>query len=1010
MQPHHSMPRLAPDEPTAGESAGVGDALAARLARIEARLDALEGTAAKSNAAGTEITGTDEGSAARSEIPPPPPPPPPLPRLLIEAERPVDAGVGDGLPTAPPTAPPTSFEPAAAEESAELVASVKRRESRGFEHLIGGSVAAWVGGLTIAGAATIFATYAYREGWIGQLGPTARFGVAVLVSLALLATGELVRRRLGATASAGFSIAGVGGLFLSTWAGAGPLGVLGPAGMLACGGVAALLGALVTVRSERVSIGVVSLFGGYLLPVLAQGKLDPTPGGVYLTVLLAAALGTSLRGERFRPLRVMALALHTPVAAVWVALGVGSGHSVLPLVLAGLWWAAFCGESWWAALRGQSARLNATTLLSASFGFAAISAVPLARVGRGPGDPMAWVPVLLGGALIGWGALFAPSRPWERLEVGGNGDGDSDPRGAGEAPTDQEAMVERALAMFATAAWGAGGALAALGLGAIVASNVALVLAWSAIAVAAVELGRRTHRTGVALYGSAAGVLAALVAFGVVAVLMGATRTPGGQPMGLPGGGGWLLLLRVESLAVIAAAVAALVCALRWPTLAGGGSWSRLALFAMSEPATEASRNGGRGKRVLDQLAVSVLVAGFTFIWFAASLTIGGSWAAVALIVASSAVLAMWGPRLREQGGASMAVVAFAVPILAWISVAASNRAPIPAPAAAWHWQGMGWGDRAFVAIAFATVAWIAAARIPRTLAGRLTLVVAGGVLVAVAITTELLTRARLATDTDQLPAQQIAAVAWVLAGAAIAWRCRMLAAKADFAWLAGGVVALGGVGWWMLATAFATGMPQGWSWAMSVPVTGLLVIGGLGLTVWISRTAWLGGPRAFESDAVEATVAISTSDREVPDRIRWALAAAAVMTLLVAGHREITVFVDAAWDWNRPSGAAAASYWSIRGAATSLWWGVFGAVLVAAGFRKAIAAGAIGRWLRYGGLGLLGVTAVKFATYDLLTAGTLARIVAMFVVGLLFVGVSVLYARLSRSIGVVGESETPDD
>lgn len=1001
-------PRRAPVEADGDRLERFERDVIARLARIESRLDGLEaagkgldepqGLADRAAMRSDQVAArSDDAPTQASETPPPPPPPLPPVALPVAAANSAPGREigGSRVPAASVAAPPTSpprIAPGDGPSRGREPASDS--PTHRFERLVGGSVTGWIGALTIAGGAAIFVTYAYREGWIGRLGPAVRFSLASAVALGLLLVGEVVRTRRGALAASGFSIAGIAGLFVSAWSASGSGGVLGPTGLLVCGAIAAGLGVLVTVRSIQASVGVVALVGAYLVPLLSGEPVAPLIGGTYLSLLLAAALGTSLRGERFRPLRVAALVLHTPLAIVWIAACLRAGQSLQALAFASIWWAAFCGEAWLAAVRGQSARLNAVTLLSASFAFAAISAVPLARIGRGPVDPMSWVPVLLGAALVGWATLFSPIRLWERREQDQR-EGD-DPASSPEesAPAqDHEgvsaAAASRALELFAIAAWTAGGSLVALGLGAVVSSTVALTLAWSAIAVGAVELARRSARPGIAVYGLAVGVLAAIAATSLVAGLMSATRAPSGQPMGIPGGGGWMLLVRLESLVVLAASLAALACAVRWPVEAPGGSWSRSLLFGKPRS----------GDGIGSQSAVASTIFGFVFLWCAGSLTVGGSWSAVALILVAPALLTVVGTQVRRQGGAATAVASFAAPILAW-SLVGGSRGLVAPPVNAWAWPGLGWGDRTLVALAIATVAWIAAWRVPRTSWGRLLLVTAGAVLVGIAGTLDLGSSVRGSDSPGRLLAGQAIALIWVAAGAAIASRTRLVGGAA--AVFPGGLAALGGALWWIWLTADDSRVAgQGWAWAWSVPVSAALVVAGLLLTLRLLRTGLPRAKASLEEGDLASRESVSIEAGGEERLVRIVLSAAAIIVVLAAGHREIVGFIDAAWNWSPPIGAEGATYRSVRGAATSVWWGLFGAGLVAAGFRASVAAAGIGRSLRYGGLALLGITATKFATIDLWTAGTLARIGAMFAVGLLCIGVSVLYARLSRSIDV---------
>jgi uncharacterized membrane protein len=78
----------------------------------------------------------------------------------------------------------------------------------------------------------------------------------------------------------------------------------------------------------------------------------------------------------------------------------------------------------------------------------------------------------------------------------------------------------------------------------------------------------------------------------------------------------------------------------------------------------------------------------------------------------------------------------------------------------------------------------------------------------------------------------------------------------------------------------------------------------------------------------------------------------------------------------------------SARGAVLSIWWSLFAVGSVVLGFR-------LGAPLRWAGLALLGVVAVKVLVFDTVTLNPPARVVAAITVGLIIIGASVLYARL---------------
>ncbi|GJQ30757.1 MAG: hypothetical protein HBSAPP03_26410 [Phycisphaerae bacterium] len=77
--------------------------------------------------------------------------------------------------------------------------------------------------------------------------------------------------------------------------------------------------------------------------------------------------------------------------------------------------------------------------------------------------------------------------------------------------------------------------------------------------------------------------------------------------------------------------------------------------------------------------------------------------------------------------------------------------------------------------------------------------------------------------------------------------------------------------------------------------------------------------------------------------------------------------------------------------AAVSMWWGVFAVGLLAAGFMLKRA------WSRHAGLALLGIAGVKVVAYDLAGVGQAWRIASFLALGLLMLGVAVVYAKVNK-------------
>lgn len=79
----------------------------------------------------------------------------------------------------------------------------------------------------------------------------------------------------------------------------------------------------------------------------------------------------------------------------------------------------------------------------------------------------------------------------------------------------------------------------------------------------------------------------------------------------------------------------------------------------------------------------------------------------------------------------------------------------------------------------------------------------------------------------------------------------------------------------------------------------------------------------------------------------------------------------------------------AVRGAAVSVWWGLFAMGLLAFGFQRRLARA------RHAGLALLGVAALKAVVFDLATVSMLWRFISFIGLGLLMLTVTVVYGRV---------------
>ena len=90
----------------------------------------------------------------------------------------------------------------------------------------------------------------------------------------------------------------------------------------------------------------------------------------------------------------------------------------------------------------------------------------------------------------------------------------------------------------------------------------------------------------------------------------------------------------------------------------------------------------------------------------------------------------------------------------------------------------------------------------------------------------------------------------------------------------------------------------------------------------------------------------------------------------------------------------------TVRQAALSVYWGVFASGLLAVGLASTRA------WLRYAGLGLMSVAALKVLLVDLSAVSAVWRILSTLGVGGLMLGVAVVYSKLSSSPNASAESK----
>jgi uncharacterized membrane protein len=111
-----------------------------------------------------------------------------------------------------------------------------------------------------------------------------------------------------------------------------------------------------------------------------------------------------------------------------------------------------------------------------------------------------------------------------------------------------------------------------------------------------------------------------------------------------------------------------------------------------------------------------------------------------------------------------------------------------------------------------------------------------------------------------------------------------------------------------------------------------------------------------------------------------------------------LIVFTSTSFEVARIAGTVANDQ-TARGAAVSIWWGLFAVAMIVAGFKFGVSI------VRHIGLGLMAIAGVKACVFDLAHVPQIWRIASFVGLGLLMLGVSVLYSRVAVMVGAASGS-----
>lgn len=215
---------------------------------------------------------------------------------------------------------------------------------RSLEGLVGGRYFLAAGAIVVVIGMGLFLKLGYDAGWF-RMSPPWKCIWGAVVGLTLIAAGEVARRIINVFASSGLSAAGLGTLYLTTYAAHGFYSLIGPTPAFLLLAVVTALGIAIAVIARQSIVAILALLGGYLAPFL----LDADHPSIYVIPLHALALLTTgltlsaWRPEIFRLLRTIAWLGTFVLGTLWTIF-IGRDHPLVALPFLAFFWAAVHAE------------------------------------------------------------------------------------------------------------------------------------------------------------------------------------------------------------------------------------------------------------------------------------------------------------------------------------------------------------------------------------------------------------------------------------------------------------------------------------------------------------------------------------------------------------------------------------------------------------------------------------------------------------------------------------------
>lgn len=894
--------------------------LTTRLWKVEQRLATVERTLRESIIA--PLVGVPREPAACERTLEPPP---------LPAAAPPDSAP-PSLERAPAAAEP--LQPAEPPPLTPLPASLKLPR-RSLEVEIGTRWVAWAGAIVVVLAAGFFLKLAYDQGWLGLLSREFRCALAALFGGALLGLGEFALRRINRAAAVGLFAAGLGVLYLTAYATHAYFELCTQGAALVLLECVALLGFAITLRARTLTVGVLSVLGGYFSPLLLPAEpANEVAFPAFLTMLLVIGLGLSAwRWQPFRPLRYVTLIAHAAVVVLWIAQR-GDEAPQVALAFLFIWWALATAEAWFAAHRGQSAIGNAAASFIATAWLTLTGCWLIATTDAFSRNWMAYLCFAISGVAAALAALLDP------------------------ALTSLRSAPRKALENFVVSLWAQAAVLLVVAI-ALHFEGLGRAIAYLALALAGIELGRRLPSRGVDVFGLLVGALALREVF-------------------------------------LAESVPPLLQAVLWSTsdvtITG---WALLAVGAVlaTHCAALRLRTDTTPPRVVHPVALALLG---TALWlYVAACQCGGFFTTGAWLAAAIVLLAVekYG---RRQRYAALGLAVLLLTAAKWLVLDVF----IPRTEPEWRPLGTPFLTASFafaVVLSFACVATTRLLRRPQRFAS-CEPSYAGFLLETAALllpAAALILLAGAAVEVDRGVAQYLASPR----GALAPWPASLLLSLwLTLLWLVGGlgVVTIGArrgetplrnTGWVLLLLSTA-------AWLTLDTLAPRLTVGVVACRPLANLQFAVG------LAAILALLAAGRVDRRAAgaEAARASLAAVVGALLIACGLWAGSFEIDRIFAPTPPL----RSLTMAAQTGLSIYWGVFAIGLVALGFWRPRA------FVRYAGLGLLGVTLAKVLLIDLSEVRYLYRVLSLLAVGLLLIVTSIAYAKLATKLLPPGKPAAP--